>query len=61
MNHSRIWQRVVEATRYYEKGEGWWEIWLSCGHGATVLHGPISPLGDRVECRYQCAAAEAQP
>jgi len=60
MKHrKKSWQHVVMATRLLAKGEGWWEIWLSCGHGAAVLHGAISPLGARVQCFHACEAAEA--
>ncbi len=44
------WQSVVSARRLYEKGDGWWEIWLACGHGAAVLHGATSPLGAHAKC-----------
>jgi hypothetical protein len=52
------WQPVVEARRLFARGYGWWEIWLACGHGAAVLHGGSSPIGESVKC-LRCAEAAA--
>ena len=53
------WQRVEGARQLWSKGEGWWEMWLACGHGAAVLHGATNPTGKYCKCFYKCGLQRA--
>jgi hypothetical protein len=58
---TKRWQQVIHAIRLFAKGDGWWEIELSCGHKAAVLHGQRSPLGESCRCTYRCGEDVEEP